>query len=101
MSVYYRDSSLKLIIWVVALVSDRNGPCRGCLLLYRSLFYYYYSDFYVPTQHLAGSILAKHFPPLKCRLYNMQGSDSAKANIVAQPWWNIAENSTPLPIPTA
>jgi hypothetical protein len=40
-----RDLSLKLIIWVVALVSDRNGPCRGCLLIYRSLFYYY-SDFY-------------------------------------------------------
>jgi hypothetical protein len=33
-SVYYRDSSLKLIIWVVALVSDRNGPCRGCLLIF-------------------------------------------------------------------
>jgi hypothetical protein len=24
---------------VVALVSCRNGPCRGCLLIYRSLFY--------------------------------------------------------------
>jgi hypothetical protein len=36
-SVYYRDSSLELIIGVVALVSDRNGPCRGCLLIYRSL----------------------------------------------------------------
>jgi hypothetical protein len=35
MSVYYRDSSLKLIIWIVALVSDRSGPCRGCLLIYR------------------------------------------------------------------
>jgi hypothetical protein len=31
---------------VVALVSDRNGPCRGCLLIYRPLFYSY-SDFYV------------------------------------------------------
>jgi hypothetical protein len=38
-SVYYRDSSLKLFIWVVALVSDRNGPFCGCLLIYRSLFY--------------------------------------------------------------
>jgi hypothetical protein len=38
-SVYYRDSSLNLIIWDVVLVSDRNGPCRGCLLIYKSLFY--------------------------------------------------------------
>jgi hypothetical protein len=38
-SVYVKDSSLKLIIWVVALVWDRNGPCGGCLLIYRSLFY--------------------------------------------------------------
>jgi hypothetical protein len=34
MYVYYRDSTLKLIIKVVALLSDQNSPCRGCLLLY-------------------------------------------------------------------
>jgi hypothetical protein len=38
-SVYYRDSSLKLILWVVALVSDRNGPCHGCLLICTVLVY--------------------------------------------------------------
>jgi hypothetical protein len=36
---YILETQLLAYYMVVALVSCRNGPCRGCLLIYRSLFY--------------------------------------------------------------
>jgi hypothetical protein len=41
----------------ITIVSCRNGPCRGCLLIYRSLFYIVWFLWWIPTFSLWLSAL--------------------------------------------